>query len=174
MKINCSYCGKETKKHPYEIHHTANPCCSIACARAFRAAQAAEWHLNAWGYLARSVDGERILQHREIVERALGRPLERSEIVHHKDKDTTNNDLSNLEVITYNEHGRIHATGRWRIAYTDEQLLEILASRDRGVPVKAIAEQYGIHPATIARLRNGSYRRAVWERYHQSLRDARE
>ena len=54
---------------------------------------------NAWGFVA---------QHRLIGESLVGRPLERHEVVHHKDECRTNNDPSNLQVMTQTEHRSHH------------------------------------------------------------------
>lgn len=51
------------------------------------------------------------LLHRYIVERHLGRPLSEDEIVHHKDKNKTNNDISNLQIMTNAEHTKLHHLG---------------------------------------------------------------
>jgi hypothetical protein len=48
-------------------------------------------------------------QHRVIMEDMIGRPLLRSEHVHHKDGCRSNNDPGNLELMTINEHVRHHA-----------------------------------------------------------------
>lgn len=50
--------------------------------------------------------------HRVIAERRAGRKLSRREHVHHIDERKTNNSASNLEVLTINEHARIHAAER--------------------------------------------------------------
>lgn len=49
-----------------------------------------------------------VLEHRYQMALYLGRPLASSEIVHHKDHDKTNNDISNLEMTTRGEHMRKH------------------------------------------------------------------
>lgn len=50
----------------------------------------------------------RVLQHRKIVEAIIGRPLEKNEVVHHKDGDKSNNSPENLELLTRSEHTRLH------------------------------------------------------------------
>ncbi len=56
--------------------------------------------------------GGYVAEHRLIMERMLGRFLERKEVVHHKDKNTLNNELSNLELFASNaEHLRHELTG---------------------------------------------------------------
>lgn len=49
-------------------------------------------------------------QHRLVMEQYLGRPLRSDEIVHHKDGNKRNNDISNLEIVTRAEHINIHRT----------------------------------------------------------------
>lgn len=46
--------------------------------------------------------------HRRVAEKKLGRPLEKGEIVHHKDGDKLNNSPDNLEVMTQSDHVREH------------------------------------------------------------------
>jgi len=52
-----------------------------------------------------------IYEHRLVMECKLGRPLKRTEIVHHKDRNTTNNNEDNLEIMTQSEHVRLHRIG---------------------------------------------------------------
>lgn len=51
-----------------------------------------------------------VLKHRVVVENHLGRVLEDWEVVHHKDGNKLNNDISNLEVLSQQEHARIHSS----------------------------------------------------------------
>lgn len=50
-----------------------------------------------------------VLEHRIVMENYLGRLLNKDEVVHHKDHDTKNNSIENLEVMKYKEHCKMHA-----------------------------------------------------------------
>ena len=58
------------------------------------------------GYLRLNKGKKRI--HRIVVEKSLGRVLSSNEIVHHIDGDKTNNNISNLQIVTRSEHCQIH------------------------------------------------------------------
>ena len=49
-----------------------------------------------------------LLAHRVIMEEYLGRELTKDELVHHKDGDTLNNSIENLEVVSRSEHMNMH------------------------------------------------------------------
>lgn len=53
-------------------------------------------------------DGSYIKEHRAVMEQHLGRKLSCDEHVHHIDGDRTNNDISNLVILSRGEHSRIH------------------------------------------------------------------
>lgn len=58
-----------------------------------------------------NVDGKRVYEHRYVMERKLGRKLSPHEIVHHIDHDSTNNNPSNLQLMTWSEHTLHHHVG---------------------------------------------------------------
>lgn len=60
------------------------------------------------GYYRITVNGKRVLKHRYLMEKKLGRKLSDDEIVHHIDGDNTNNNLDNLKVLTQSEHCKNH------------------------------------------------------------------
>lgn len=51
----------------------------------------------------------KVYMHRYVMSRHLGRLLSSDEAVHHKDEDRTNNDISNLELLSMSEHAIKHA-----------------------------------------------------------------
>lgn len=53
----------------------------------------AQHHIRIW------IDGKRVYLHRYLVEKYV-RPLEKGEIVHHKDENKFNNSLDNLEILS--------------------------------------------------------------------------
>jgi hypothetical protein len=67
-----------------------------------------------WLYV--SEGGKRVArrEHRVVMECHLGRRLEPWELVHHRDGDPSNNDLPNLELMTFGEHTAGHHTGTRR------------------------------------------------------------
>lgn len=64
------------------------------------------------GYLIQRGSRAKQLEHRVIAEKALGRPLKRSEDVHHVNFDGGDNSNTNLVICTHTYHMELHARMR--------------------------------------------------------------
>lgn len=51
----------------------------------------------------------KVMEHVYIMEKFLGRKLNKDECVHHIDRDRSNNDIENLQLLTHKEHAELHA-----------------------------------------------------------------
>ena len=93
--------------------------------------------------------------------------------VNHKDGDTLNNSLDNLEVISHQQNcihaiqtglvptGEKHAKAK----YSDELLLAALQEVVTGESVKSTAKKYGITQSYLNRVKNKKYRAYLMESF---------
>ena len=58
------------------------------------------YHINSQGYKVLHMNGDKIYEHRYVMEQYIGRKLTSEEIVHHLDEDKLNNNIENLEITT--------------------------------------------------------------------------
>lgn len=65
-------------------------------------------NISSGGYKRITVGGQRIFEHRYIMEVHLGRKIGKKEVVHHINGDKTDNRIDNLEVCTQSEHVNEH------------------------------------------------------------------
>jgi hypothetical protein len=86
------------------------------------------------------INGKQVLEHRHKMEVKLGRPLKRTEVVHHKDENGLNNDIDNLVVLTRIEHRQLHGGPRfWKITLEKAVLM-----RNQGKTLEEIATVAGV------------------------------
>lgn len=124
------------------------------------------------GYIHILIDaGKYMPLHVLLMEWKIGRRLKKGEVVHHINHDRADNRLSNLQLMTASEHGRLHATGfkrsektkaflreqrkdwfqkekhpQWKSNVTREEIVELLNT----FKIKAnIAFTLGICPDTL-------------------------
>jgi hypothetical protein len=146
-------CGTSFAIRPALLQWKRGRFCSLACKHAFQrrpesVAAFAEWidlrkagaaHpswqggsiLTSDGYVRINIaPGKYQLEHRMVMEQHLGRPLNADEEVHHHDKNRTNNDIANLELMSKAEHARLHGgrMGQWS---RDYEFCVVCGGRDR-------------------------------------------
>lgn len=93
----CVHCGKAFQAY----RQTGRKYCSLACSNLGRGGPKApngSGCVGVHGYRYVRIGGKRKLEHRAVMESHLGRPLGRTEVVHHKDGNKLNNTISNLEL----------------------------------------------------------------------------
>lgn len=112
--IACEECGNkfEAKKRWERKKRFCSPsCCTLFRRRnGFPRSQAegSKWK-DPEGYIFVKVGGQWIPEHRLVAEAKLGRGLKRSEVVHHRNGNKSDNRPENLEVVTRSRHMEIHA-----------------------------------------------------------------
>jgi len=68
------------------------------------------------GYWRVTIDKGRVLKHRHLVEKELGRKLRKEEVVHHIDGNPSNNRLENLKLFnSHSEHVKYESSNRNKI-----------------------------------------------------------
>lgn len=110
MKI-CAQCGSQYEKRSSEAYwqYRDRKFCSRTCSDLGQERlRVANEEFKARYRQVTTPDGRKMLEHRWVMEQVLGRPLRSDEHVHHKDHDGLNNNPSNLEVVTVEEHAQRH------------------------------------------------------------------
>lgn len=110
----CRHCTKPFERPVSRIATGETVYCSKACQSAHQKLEnAPNWK----GGNSKRKDGyihnghENREQHRIIMERHIGRPLLRTEHVHHINLDKSDNRIENLEILSPSEHAKRHGFG---------------------------------------------------------------
>ena len=130
-------------------------------------------------YKAIKVDGVKHDYHRWLMEQALGRELDFNEIVHHKNENKLDNDLTNLEILTRSEHAKMHAKPPYFTDYAKQRaretnlgkpaknrklsgedarfIKEHYIPRDKEYGTRALARKFGVDHYTISKIVNDKF-----------------
>ena len=133
-------------------------------------------------YKALKINGIKYDEHRYIMEQKLGRKLDRKEVVHHINGDSTDNRLENLEVMSLSDHTRLHQKGhiesdsarrsiseklkgrpnlQCRMLSNDdvEYIKKVYIPRDKDFGIRPLSRKFGISHSSLSRIiNNKSYK----------------
>lgn len=127
IKRICEWCGREFDRPPsWETRQAARFCCREheAASRIKRPLEREHNGkpavLDHMGYVRiyepehpRATKAGWVFEHRHLMEKELGRYLDRDEHVHHINGKKDDNRLENLVVLSHSEHSRHEGNGRW-------------------------------------------------------------
>lgn len=131
VEKECRFCKAAFLTQPYRRVEY----CSVACARSGMSRDKTK-NVGGWytqkksGYVCRVQGNRTILQHREVMEKHLGRALEAHENIHHKNGVRDDNRVENLEVWIVRPHKgqRVQDTIDWAVLFLRAHGYEVKSS----------------------------------------------
>jgi len=114
----CKHCKKEFTAERSQVWRENYKFCSKECRIAHNRGVNSHSYKGGWvrpdGYREVTMNGERFLEHRLVIEQKIGRKLLRGEHVHHINKDKLDNRIENLQLISETKHLADHGRTRKR------------------------------------------------------------
>src|SRR3990172_7004837 len=107
ITVTCENCGKEFSVKPKRFRRGVK-FCSMECRRKV---QYTGRFTRSDGYVAVRIGPEFLLEHRVVMARHIGRDLGKREHVHHRNGIKSDNRLENLELLTIEQHAKLHHRG---------------------------------------------------------------
>ncbi len=119
VPIQCGHCKKTRIVHAHSIRHAESGFCKSCSNLGARANSWRGGRVMKAGYVQVRIERSHpfyqamatangyVAEHRLVMAESLGRALEKTEVVHHRDGDKLNNKLENLELyVSFQEHGK--------------------------------------------------------------------
>lgn len=122
IEVSCSYCEKKILKFPCFLRRSKTLFCGLSCKQsAMKAGETSYGFKESTGsplnpYKRCMRDGKFVYEHRWVMEQHLGRPLLRSEHVHHINGDQKDNRIENLAILSRSDHAKAHHGNTGRLA----------------------------------------------------------
>jgi len=110
-------------------------------------------------YKTKKVNGRKMYGHRHVMEQHLGRKLTEKEVVHHINRDETDNRIENLQVMDSKEHASLHGIDRVKKNKVAMKMVSLYVDSDQLNLLKSLSGSF-----------SGHIRQAMYE-YLQKLRE---
>ena len=103
----CYFCKKIVSRIRFKYERNKRNFCSLACFhKSMRGPGVGS--ITKHGYRVHGIMGKYVFEHRRIMENYLGRKLLPNEVVHHKNENKLDNRIKNLQIMSKNEHMKLH------------------------------------------------------------------
>lgn len=133
VKKTCKNCHKEFNADIKQLNLGYYKFCSNACKYEYQRGENSPTYKGGYlrddGYKQVNHNAKQCLEHRVVMEKHLGRSLNKDEEVHHIDRDKLNNRILNLMLISRSLHAQFHTRGRRHTVESKRKMS--IASLDR-------------------------------------------
>lgn len=131
----CKRCGTEFSAERSQVCRGNYKFCSNECRIAYNRGEKSYSYKGGYvrpdGYREVTINGERFLEHRLVMERMIGRKLLHNEHVHHINGDKLDNRAENLRLISEVEHLSAHGRNRKASSETKKKIRNYVKTRQR-------------------------------------------